>query len=253
MTTSVSTLTQNTFEEAHGKIRKETERSIEQLKKDMQGKIQAMENSIAEAVIQAIRSSTPLVVNMEIDSDAQSHSTQGTAATIKTLTEQFETLTNVVSLLSERVSELAEKQDISQNKRNRTPDLPPRQLATALNANQRLNKPTQSPPTKLSRPSVPTPPPTPPPKEPRFGRVPGGQVLSHGEIHLLVSHDKNTYYESSPNSSTSPISNKHTTRKQIKDKQIKTTISTDDSLTYSSLESSEEDSIKSLSSHSEIL
>jgi hypothetical protein len=162
----MSTLTQSTLDEALEKIRKETEKSMERLRTEMNEKIQSMENSIATAVINAIRSTPEVVHTMESEeSEAQSLQSlaQETTVTMKTITEQFEALTNVVQLLSERVSELSKNQQENQNKRNRPTDLPPRQLSQTLNPNVRSNTNTQSPPTKLSRSSVPTPPKTPPP------------------------------------------------------------------------------------------
>jgi hypothetical protein len=166
MNTTMSTLTQSTLDEALEKIRKETEKSLERLRTEMQEKIQSMENSIATAVINAIRSTPEVVHAMETEeSEAQSlqSSAQETTVTMKTITEQFEALTNVVQLLSERVSELSKNQQENQNKRNRPNDLPPRQLSQSLNSNNRSNNNTQSPPTKQHRSSVPTPPKTPPP------------------------------------------------------------------------------------------
>jgi hypothetical protein len=166
MNTTMSTLTQSTLDEALEKIRKETEKSMERLRTEMNEKIQSMENSIATAVINAIRSTPEVVHTMETEeSEAQSlqSSAQETTVTMKTITEQFEALTNVVQLLSKRVSELSKNQQENQNKRNRPTDLPPRQLSQTLNPNVRSNTNTQSPPTKLSRSSVPTPPKTPPP------------------------------------------------------------------------------------------
>jgi hypothetical protein len=145
-----------------GKIRYEHEQRIEKLQKDMQTKIQSMENSIASAVISAFRK-TPSVVNMETESiDGQSmQSTQDTNATIKkTLTDNLTNLANVVNLLSEKVIELSEKQE-SQNKRTRpNTDTIPRQLAQQLENESQTQK---SPPTNQPRASVPTPPATPPP------------------------------------------------------------------------------------------
>jgi hypothetical protein len=165
--TTMSTLTQSTLDEAIDKIRQETEKSMERLRTEMQEKIQSMENSIATAVINAIRSTPNEVHAMETenyDTQSSQSSAQETTITMKTITDQFEALTNVVQLLSERVSELAERQqEQNQNKRNRPTDLPPRQLSQSIKPNTRSNNNTQSPPAKLSRSSVPTPPSTPPP------------------------------------------------------------------------------------------
>jgi hypothetical protein len=170
--TSMSTLTQSTLDEAMEKIRNETTKSIEKLRTDMQQEIQNMEGNIAAAVINALKS-TPSTVMMETDSSeaASIQSTQDTTTTMKTMADKFETLTNIVQSLSERVLDLAEKQTIfqnqimekqeaSQNKRTRS-DLPSRQLAPSLNS---ARQQAQSPPSKQQRASIPTPPATPPPK-----------------------------------------------------------------------------------------
>jgi NMD protein affecting ribosome stability and mRNA decay len=161
MATSMSTLMQSTLDQALEKMRHEHEWSIEKLRQDMQTKIQSMENSIATAVISAIRQ-TPSVVNMETESlDGQSmQSTQDTNATIKTLSDNLTNLANVVNLLSEKVIKLSKKKEI-QNKRSRPKiNTTPRQLAQALDNEHQTQ---QSPPTKQPRASVPTPPATPPP------------------------------------------------------------------------------------------
>jgi hypothetical protein len=155
------------------KIRNETTKSIEKLWTEMQREIQNMEGNIASAVINALKS-TPSTVHMtETDSsDAASvQSTQDTTTTMKTMADKFDTLTNIVQALSERVMDLAEKQtifqnqlmekqDVNQNKRTR-PDLPTRKLAPSLNS---ASQQAQSPPSKQPRASTPTPPATPPPK-----------------------------------------------------------------------------------------
>jgi hypothetical protein len=139
----------------------------------MQKEIQNMEGNIASAVINALKSTPSTVHMMETDSSeaASVQSTQDTTTTMKTMADKFETLTNIVKSLSERVLDLAEKQtifqnqliekqDASQNKRTR-PDLPTRQLAPSLNL---ARQQAQSPPNKQPRASTPTPPATPPPK-----------------------------------------------------------------------------------------
>jgi hypothetical protein len=171
--TSMSTLTQSTLDEAMEKIRNETTKSIEQLRSDMQKEIQNMEGNIAAALINALKLTPSTVHMMETDSSeaASVQSTQDTTTTMKTMADKFETLTNIVQSLSERVLDLAEKQtffqnqimekqEASQNKRTR-PDLPSRQLAPSLNA---ARQQAQSPPNKQPRASIPTPPATPPPK-----------------------------------------------------------------------------------------
>jgi hypothetical protein len=171
-TTSMSTLTQSTLDEAIKNIRNETNRLIEKLKAEMQTEIKTMEGNIAAAVINALKS-TPEIVHMETETEADStQSTQETIATMKTIADKFEMLTTVVQTLSQQVlalsekqekmqNELAEKSEANLNKRNRPPDLQARKLAPSLNS---ANQQTQSPPTKQQRASTPTPPATPPPK-----------------------------------------------------------------------------------------
>jgi hypothetical protein len=159
MATTMSTLTQSSLNEAMEKLRQENDRSISKLREEMNQKIQSMEESIASAVINAIRA-TPSVVHMETESVATSvqESTQDTTTTIKTITDKFDALASMVLNLSERVAELAEKQETNQNKRNRPPESPMRQPS---NANASPHG--KSPPTKQQRGVAPTPPTTPPP------------------------------------------------------------------------------------------
>jgi hypothetical protein len=84
-----------------------------------------------------------------------------TATTIKTLADQFEALTHVVQVLSDRVAELTEKQENTQNKRIRSPEKISRQLSPIRNADR---LPANSPRNKQPRASIPTPPATPSPK-----------------------------------------------------------------------------------------
>jgi hypothetical protein len=79
--------------------------------------------------------------------------------------DRFETLTQVVQNLANKVSELAENQESNANKRSRSPDKTPKQTNNVL-----TNKGSSSPPAKLPRPAAPTPPSTPPPNgHPRTG------------------------------------------------------------------------------------
>jgi hypothetical protein len=84
----------------------------------MQKEIQNMEGNIASAVINALKS-TPTTVHMMETTDtleaASVQSTQDTTTTMTTMADKFETLTNIVQSLSERVLELAKKQTIFQN------------------------------------------------------------------------------------------------------------------------------------------
>jgi hypothetical protein len=126
----------------------------------MNKKIQTMEESIASAVINALRAS-PLVVLMETELVAMlvQESTQDTMTTIKTMTDKFDALATMVLSLSEQVAELADKQEINQNKRNHPPELPLHQTT----GNSNMSPQGKSPPAKQQRGVAPAPPATPPP------------------------------------------------------------------------------------------
>jgi hypothetical protein len=79
--------------------------------------------------------------------------------TIKTMTDKFDALANMVLNLSERVAELADKQEINQNKRNRPPESPLQQPPGTSNTSPHG----KSPPAKQQRGVAPAPPATPPP------------------------------------------------------------------------------------------
>jgi hypothetical protein len=108
-----------------------------------------MEERIANAVITAIWSAPP-VENMETD-HPETHSAQSsyqeTTMTTQTLADKVDLLVNIVQLLTERVSELSEKQEGQPIKRNRPLATPPKfrlpPSVTTENTTQR------SPPTKV--------------------------------------------------------------------------------------------------------
>jgi hypothetical protein len=60
MATSLSTLTQDSLNEAMDQIRKETAQSIENLRKELQKDVLSMEDNIATAVINALK--TPQII-----------------------------------------------------------------------------------------------------------------------------------------------------------------------------------------------
>jgi hypothetical protein len=160
MTASLSTLTQDSLNDAMEQIRKETAQSIEKLRHELQTEVLSMENNIATAVINALK--PPQAVIMETDtSDEISHQSTAndTITTMKTLEEKFDSLSTMVQMLAERMSEMVENQEQNQNKRNRPLESPTKQIVKSLASRQ----PAQSPPTKLPRPTAPQPPSTPPP------------------------------------------------------------------------------------------
>jgi hypothetical protein len=128
MTTLMSTLTQTSLDEAMSKFRLETENSIEILRKELKLEVQSMEDKIANAIITAIQT-TPPMENMEtesLESQSMQSSYQETAVTTQSLADKVNLLVNIVQLLTERVSELSEKQETQQIKRNRPLATPPK-------------------------------------------------------------------------------------------------------------------------------
>jgi hypothetical protein len=77
---------------------------------------------------------------------------------MKTLEEKFDSLSTTVQMPAERMAEVVENQEASQNKRNRTVDSPMKQILKSS-----FRQLSQSPPSKLPRATVPQPPATPPP------------------------------------------------------------------------------------------
>jgi hypothetical protein len=151
MATSLSTLTQTSLDEAIAKLRTETENSITKLRNELKIKVQSMEDKIANAVIAAIRT-VPPVENMEAEiSDA--HSTQSsyqeTAVTTQSLADKVDLLVNIVQLLTERVSELSEKQELQPVKRNRPLATPPKFRLPSTSTTETTTQ--RSPPTKVLR------------------------------------------------------------------------------------------------------
>jgi hypothetical protein len=141
-------------------IQKETAESIEKLRQELQTDILSMENNIANAVINALKS--PQAISMDTD-NSEEMSNQSTAydtvATMKTLEEKFDSLSTMVQMLAERMSEIVASQEQNQNKRNRPADSPTKQILKSPTARQ----PAQSPPAKQPRAMAPQPPNTPPP------------------------------------------------------------------------------------------
>jgi hypothetical protein len=162
-TASMSTLTQSSLDAALNKLRQENENAISSLRNELKNEVCSMEDKIANSVIKAIKS--PPMDQMNIDNnnnDATSmgSSNQETIATMQTFADQIESLKNMVTMLTERVVEIAEKQEESVNKRPRPPATPPKfYLPPEIIRNQTA----QSPPTKVPRakgattPTIPSP------------------------------------------------------------------------------------------------
>jgi hypothetical protein len=112
--TTMSTLTQNSLDAALQQIRKETERSINNLRNEMRTEVKNMEQSIAATVIAAIQAANP--INMEVESDNRStgSASQDTTTTIKSMMDRFDALTQVVQNLANKISEI----DTNANKRS---------------------------------------------------------------------------------------------------------------------------------------
>jgi hypothetical protein len=104
-TTNMSTLTQNSLDAAIQQIRKETEKSINDLRQEMRTEVKNMEQSIAATVIAAIQTTNP--INMEVKQENRStgSSSQDTTATIKSMMDRFDALTQVVQNLATQIKE----------------------------------------------------------------------------------------------------------------------------------------------------
>jgi hypothetical protein len=160
MTTSLSTLTQNSLDEAMEKIRKETEKSINTLRQELQTQVLNMEDNIATAVINAMRAPNAISMDTENFDEMSNQSTAyDTTTTMRSLEEKFDSLAMMVQMLAERMSEIAENQEVNQNKRNRPTASPTKQILQSPASRQSA----QSPPSKLPRAMAPQPPSTPPP------------------------------------------------------------------------------------------
>jgi BMFP domain-containing protein YqiC len=159
--TTMSTLTQNSLDEALQKIRNETARSISELREEMKSDVRNIEQSIAATVIAAIQSKEN-PINMEVDSNTDGGSTgaasHDTTATMKTVMDKFESLTQIVIQLAEKVKLLADNQETMANKRSR----PQAQQHSETQSNENTSNESRSPPAKQPRPPS-TPPSTPPP------------------------------------------------------------------------------------------
>jgi hypothetical protein len=141
-------------------IRKETAESIEKLRQELQTDVLSMENNIATAVINALKSSQAISMDTDNSDEMSNQSTSyDTVVTMKTIEEKFDSLSTMVQMLAERMSEIVENQEHNQNKRNRPVESPTKQILKSPSARQSA----QSPPAKLQRAMAPKPPNTPPP------------------------------------------------------------------------------------------
>jgi hypothetical protein len=126
----MSTLTQSSLDAALNKLRQENENAISALRNELKKEVRSMEDTIANAVIKAIKSSSPMdqMITDHSNNNATSmgSSNQYTIATMQTFADQIESLKNMVTMLTERVVEIAEKQEESANKRPRPPATPPK-------------------------------------------------------------------------------------------------------------------------------
>jgi hypothetical protein len=127
----------------------------------MKSNVQNMEQSIAATVITAIQSKEN-PINMKVESNTDGGST-GTAShdmatTMKTVMDKFESLTQIVIQLAEKVKILADNQETMANKRSHPQD----QKQSETQSNDSNGNESRSPPAKQLRPPS-TPPSTPPP------------------------------------------------------------------------------------------
>jgi hypothetical protein len=117
-----------------------------------------MEQSIAALVVAALQNKNP--INMEVESTTGGASTgaasHDTTATMKSVMDRFDSLTQIVISLADKVKILSDNQENIVNKRSRSKD---KQQATPDDDN---NQESRSPPAKQQCPTS-TPPSTPPP------------------------------------------------------------------------------------------
>jgi BMFP domain-containing protein YqiC len=153
----MSTLTQNSLDEALQKMREETSRAISELREEMKSDVRNMEQSIAASVVAALQSKNP--INMEVEPTTEGGSTGAasneTTATMKSVLDRFDSLTQIVISLADKVKTLSDNQDKMMNKRSRSKE-------TEATRNDDTNQESRSPPAKQQRPPS-TPPSTPPP------------------------------------------------------------------------------------------
>jgi hypothetical protein len=163
LTTTMSTLTQDSLDATLQAFRIETEKSLNELRSEMKQEVKNMEQNIATTVIAAIQNNSQ-PMNMEIEPRSENESietsTQDTTRTLKTMMDRFDILTQVVKTLAEKIAEVAENQESQAFKRNRQIDTPNRQILR----DEQPETETRSPPAKIPRPTATTPPSTPPPK-----------------------------------------------------------------------------------------
>jgi hypothetical protein len=120
-----------------------------------------MENNIAMAVINALKTPQAIAMDTETSEEMSNQSTATeTITTMKTLEDKFDALSTMVHMLAERMSEIVEQQEANQNKRTRPADSPTKQILKPPTSSR---KPAQSPPAKIQKAAAPQPPTTPPP------------------------------------------------------------------------------------------
>jgi hypothetical protein len=117
MTTTMSTLTQSSLNDAINSLRQETERSINSLWEELKSEVKSMENNIAMTVITAMQSANTNTTTDENLETASQASTCDTSATTKTMMDRIDSLTQMVQLLAEKVHEVVENQEINTQKR----------------------------------------------------------------------------------------------------------------------------------------
>jgi hypothetical protein len=139
-------------------LRQETEKSINDLRKELKMEVTNMESSIASAVIKAINANSPN--NMEVDqSELASTDSSHTTTTTKSMMDRLDSLTQIVQLLAEKVQDIAEIQEENANKRARSLEPTSRKILQSPNRENAKEPSTRSPPAKLPRPTARTPPP----------------------------------------------------------------------------------------------
>jgi hypothetical protein len=163
-TTAMSTLTQDSLNATLQLFRQETEKSINDLRNEMRNEVKSMEQNIAATVIAAIQSTKPSNMEVEQQSDTESMgaSTQDTMTTMQSMMDRFDALTEIVQQLAHKITTVSENQEALASKRSRSLEATARNILNDVENQEDAS--TNSPPTKLQKPTAATPPTTPPPK-----------------------------------------------------------------------------------------
>jgi hypothetical protein len=146
VTTTTSTLTQESLEESLRRLRVETDNSISTFRKEIQDKFSNMEELIISAVTKAVRIPTQEINTQCNSNDNNSNysTAQESNNTTSTLTDKVNNLTEIVLLLTKDLKEL--KADRERERET------PKRIRSLFPTPQKKTKPSnKSPPSKQQR------------------------------------------------------------------------------------------------------